>query len=144
MLFRSILNKPDIEKISGKDVLAQDAMKDNYMTFYMKKELMEKHLHDLEKFVIYCEQTSIPLVVVLFPSTWDIMMNYTERYANQPIREFFEGKGIPVLDTYTLLKNIPEKDRIVNFSDAHPGEKAQLVIAEELYRTLVKNDLLEW
>ena len=123
---------------------ALSSMKDgNYYGKYLTSAIMTQHLNQLGKFIIVSKQYNIRLVVVLFPETYDNGIDFSEKYVNYPLFSFFKNNGVPVIDTYQIFKNIPEKDRIVNKTDAHPSELANKRIAEELYNFLKSTNYVQ-
>jgi hypothetical protein len=116
---------------------AISSMKDgNYNGKYLTAPIMTEHLNQLGKFIFLSKQYNIRLVVVLFPETYDNGIEFSEKHINIPLFNFFKNNGIPVLDTYQLFKNIPEKERIVNITDAHPSVEVNRKLADELYNFL--------
>lgn len=130
-------DKTSSDKYVFTEESAISSMKDgNYSGKYLVPAILNQHLNQLGKFIMLSRQYNIKLVVVLFPETYDNGIDFSEKNINLPLYNFFRNNGVPVLDTYQLFKNIPEKERIVNITDAHPSVMANRKIADELYKFL--------
>ena len=82
------------------------------------------------------------MMALLLPETWDETIDYSENHVNLPIGAFFKEQGIPVLDAYTIFKQTPIEERVVNANDAHPSVLVHEKIANELYKALSENALI--
>lgn len=125
-----------------KEHLLEDRNRDNYKSFYLREEMFREHLQNLYRFIALTQREGIPFMVMLIPETWDETIDYSGEYVNKPIASFFSGKGIPVLDLYTLLKQIPVEDRVVNNQDSHLSVESNRQIADKLYDYLKNSDLI--
>lgn len=104
-----------------------------HLAMFLNADSVEVHKQRLSDIVNYCDSSHIEMGVVLFPEIWKTTLDFSEEYVNAPLADFFNAKGIPCLDTYNLFSAIPEKERVVNFNDAHPSEKAHSAIADSLF-----------
>ena len=128
--------------IAGKAYFESAAGQDQHLASYLNKDMFTQHLKDIYQFVLLSREESIPLVVLLFPETWDETIEFSETYANQPIEAFLQREGIAVLDVYPTIKEVPVVERIVNNNDAHLSELAHHKIADVLHDFLVKSKLI--
>ena len=129
-------------KPATKEYMLSDGNKNNYQSFYLRKDMFQEHLNNLYRFVLLGRQENIPLLVLLFPEAWDETIDYSETYINKPIRKFFNEQGIQVLDTYSLFKELPVYERVINNTDAHPSVVVNQKIADALYARLTSLGLV--
>ncbi|MBI2968675.1 MAG: SGNH/GDSL hydrolase family protein [Bacteroidetes bacterium] len=122
-------------KVSKEYYLSEEGRK-NYLSYYLNDTLFKQHIDALYSFIYLSRKENVPLIIVLFPETHDVTIDYSEEYVNRPIEKFFLNQNIPVLDTYSLIKNFSLEDRAVNWGDAHPSAKVHRAVAEELYRMM--------
>lgn len=112
------------------------------LSFFLNPKMLEDHFKQLQKFIDHSAENDIQLAVMLFPEIWKTTLDFSEEHVNIPLTRFFENKGIHVFDTYNIFNSIAEKDRVVNFNDAHPSELPNRMIADSLYKKLVDWEML--
>ena len=74
--------------------------------------------------------------------TWDETIDYSGEHVNNPISQFFSQRGVPALDLYNLLKQIPIEERVVSNRDAHLSVTSNKQIGNELYDFINVNHLI--
>ncbi|MFH1319495.1 MAG: SGNH/GDSL hydrolase family protein [Bacteroidota bacterium] len=114
----------------------------NAVFFYLQEEILSRHLLNLDRFIQYCNQKAIPLIVVSFPAL-NNGIAFTKMIVNNPIENFFNERGVIYISVYDLVKDLPESKRTINSNDSHPSVLVNKIIAEELYKTLVENNIVK-
>ena len=109
----------------------------NHIFSYLDDEKLNAHFSNLNRFIAYSNENSIPLIVVLFPSM-NIGIGFSEVIVNRQVADFFRSKNIPVINVYDFVKDIPAKDRIINSNNPHPSSLVHSIVADELYNTIVQ------
>ncbi len=107
----------------------------NLSSCYRNRVVYEQHLSDLAKFIDYCKEREISLIVVIFPFLNDIELS---RVYTEPIGSFFDDNKICVLKVADLVKDLPMEKRIVNVNDPHPSRLVNKLIADELHKIIIK------
>ena len=127
---------------TGIEYYSKEKAKDHYLAFYLKQDLLRKHLQNLYQFVLLSREESIPLMVILFPENWNSVIDYSGSSVNEPLEKFFSNQGVPVMNIYSLIKSIPLEKRIVNANDSHPSELMHQKVAEALHTFLTESKLV--
>jgi lysophospholipase L1-like esterase len=137
------ISKSRLEKQdrTGIEYYSKEKAKDQYLAFYLNESLLRKHLQNLYQFVLLSREESIPLVVILFPESWNSVIDYSGSSVNEPLEKFFSNQGVPVMNLYSLIKSIPLEKRIVNANDSHPSELTHQKVAEALLDFLAESKL---
>lgn len=130
-------------QIAGAEYFGSQAGQSSHLSAYLDESVYSQHLQNIYQFVLLSREESIPLVVILFPETWDETIEFSEAYANKPIEAFLQREGIPVLDLYNIVKSIPVRDRVVNDNDAHPSELVHQKVADALGDFLMESKLIK-
>lgn len=106
---------------------------DFLISSYNDEKIMEDHLSDLNKIVIFCKKNHIPLIVVLFPFMQDV--DICEHFLAS-IEKFFIEKNVIAINVIDIIekKEIPINKRVVNSNDGHPSILIHKLVAEELYK----------
>ncbi len=125
-----------------KDHMLEDHNRNNYQSFYLREGMFREHLQNLNRFIAITEREGIPLMIMLIPETWDETIDYSGEYINKPLGRFFSQRGIPVLDLYILLKQIPIEERVVSNRDAHLSVISNKQIGSVLYDFINDNHLI--
>ncbi|PCH98523.1 MAG: hypothetical protein COB85_01400 [Bacteroidetes bacterium] len=128
---------------AGKEYFASKAGQSSHLSAYLNEDIFKQHLQNLHQFVLLSREESIPLIVILFPETWDETIEFSKTYTNQPITAFFTRQNVSVLDLYETLSQLPVRDRIVNNNDAHPSELTHQKVAELLYNYLKTSKFID-
>ena len=99
---------------------------------YNNPQIRRMHLQQLEEIIDFCEQRRVTLRVVLLPfiHTHDEKLPLADIHVR--LREFFESKGIDVLDLLPVLAGRDVDTLVVNRYDAHPNEEAHGLFAEAI------------
>ena len=77
------------------------------------------------------------LIVVVIPVLNDL--NFSIPFLNKVI-PLFQDKGVTVINTVDLVKDIPVNQRIVNNNDAHASELVHKLIAVSLFEKIIESD----
>lgn len=106
-------------------------------SFYMAKRT---HLAELDRLTQYGDSLQIPMAAVVFP----FLENMPESgFATEPIVDYFNRKGIPVLDVRQMAADVPVKDLLCNQNDPHPSELLHGMVADSLFEMLKTKGLVE-
>ena len=100
---------------------------------YRDRRLLSIHLDDLHRFVDFSHRNKIPLVVVIFPF---LRALEASRIFIAPVEHLFSANGAEVIDVSALVKDLPERQRVVNGSDDHASIEVHRRVAQELRRAL--------
>lgn len=115
----------------------------DYLTYirqvYSDPGILSAHQTDLMMMIDWCRERNIPIVVVLFPF---LNTQTDSQFYIKPMTLFFEKEGIPVLSVRELMKDLDEKEWVVNKDDLHPGKKLNRRISEALYELLIAHNLI--
>jgi hypothetical protein len=88
------------------------------------------------------QQRDIKLVIVLLVDALRLDKNYPFRQTHKVVKDFLQNNGIPVVD---LLDKLDGKDLSgyrVSLLDAHPNPEVHKLYAEEIFKSLIENNLL--
>ncbi|MEQ8191476.1 MAG: SGNH/GDSL hydrolase family protein [Candidatus Eremiobacterota bacterium] len=107
---------------------------------YRNKNIINLHLQDLQKFVDFSNNKSVPLAVIIFPYMQDVKGS---KIFIDPIRDFFKKEKVPVLDISDFTGDIPGEKLVVSKKDFHPNEYTNKIVADKLYEFLIKNMIIK-
>jgi hypothetical protein len=113
------------------------------MCYYKNDSLMNLQLKRIDKFIAYSTSNNVPLLFILFPKMNDVVIDFTDRTANQPIARYLRQRGIPAINLTSILKPIEERKRMVGKFDSHPGLYTNSVVADTLKKYLAASQILE-
>ena len=82
-----------------------------------------------------CRQGILPLVVV-FPQP----LPARQRGDVDWLRGLIQEAGIPMIDTFSIFREMGRERFNVRPKDLHPGREAHQEIADRIYAWLVRND----
>ena len=96
-------------------------------------------LHQQELLTIYEGALSekVKLIVVIFPSLTNLERS---RNITSKVIDFYEERGVPVLDVAKLIEGAPPDQLVVNKLDAHPSQWLHKQVANELYKLVIQLD----
>jgi len=97
---------------------------------YNNEVVLAKHLDDLNLFINYARQDSIPLLVLVFPFMQDIPFS-EELYINK-ITNYLDQQQVDYIDVSNLVLDLPVTDRVINNNDTHPSELVNQLVADEI------------
>jgi len=97
---------------------------------YNNEEVLNKHLLDLNLFIDYAREDSVPLLVVVFPFMQDIP--FSEELYIGKITDYLEQQQIDYIDVSTLVEDLSVSDRVINNNDTHPSEIVNRRVADEI------------
>ncbi|HEX5050518.1 MAG TPA: SGNH/GDSL hydrolase family protein [Planctomycetota bacterium] len=97
------------------------------------KEVLQRHLQELEKFCAYATERGIPLVVVVFPCLQDLALG---RSLTAPVERMFTAHDVPIVDVATLVESMDPADRTANHQDAHPSPRVHRLVADALAKVV--------
>jgi len=100
-------------------------------------EIRWRHQQELLAIIEGAASEDIPLFVVVFPNLTAVEES---GFMTQPVIDLFQEHDIPVLDVSKILANYDSTETTVNSVDAHPNEKINKEVAEELYQ-MIQNEL---
>jgi len=92
--------------------------------------VLNKHLLDLNLFIDYAREDSVPLLVVVFPFMQDIP--FSEELYIGKITDYLEQQQIDYIDVSTLVEDLSVSDRVINNNDTHPSEIVNRRVADEI------------
>jgi hypothetical protein len=104
---------------------------------YTNREILELHLQDLNKIVVYAQSHNVPLVVIMFPFL-KISLDKSKFYI-EPVSDFLKRNHIRVEDVSGWVSNVRVDKRMVNKTDGHPSVLVHEIIADHLFAII--NDL---
>jgi len=87
-------------------------------------------------------ERNIPLLVVIFPSLYQLNDNYPFFKAHSMVKKLSEEKGVEALDLFNCYKGISDKSLWVKTSmpaNTHPNAKAHQMAAIEIFRKIEKD-----
>lgn len=94
--------------------------------------------HALKEFISTCQETGIPLGIVLFPSLTGTREGYVFGFLHERVIDICHEQGIPCIDLQKTFGQI-EPDDIKRYwasrLDAHPGKAAHIIAADEIVNT---------
>ena len=96
-----------------------------------------RHQQELLTIIEGAASEQIPMVVVVFPNLAAVEES---RFMTQPAIDLFTEHNIPVLDVSTILAGRNPADTMVNAVDSHPNEAIHLVVAEQLYQIIRRQE----
>jgi hypothetical protein len=99
---------------------------------YKNDDIFSKHKDELQLFVNYARENSIQLIVVAFPFLTALDMS-DALYVNN-IVHFFEANKITVINVSSLVRDIPDEERIINVNDGHASKTVNRIVAEEILK----------
>lgn len=113
---------------------------DSLFSAFGNADALDSHLSDLGKIFSYSSERDIPLVVVVFPFLMDLKRSEP---VVEPVRNFFEEQGIPVIDVANLVHNVPVRSRVVNSNDGHPSVLVHRLVADSLAEVVARENWLQ-
>ncbi|MDP6908117.1 MAG: SGNH/GDSL hydrolase family protein, partial [Flavobacteriales bacterium] len=142
-LVHKVAEKDYMSKISSRhskleDILATDAGKLWYYSYYLNQELMETHLNMLDSIADWTERNNSEYLLMLFPATTDQILSDTDRIINQPIQQHAEKNQVSVLNLTAVLEEMSESDRVVSKLDPHPSIKLNKAVADTLSKRILR------
>jgi hypothetical protein len=99
---------------------------------YKDQKIMADHKKDFKRFIDYCNENSIELIVVVFPFMQNLELSDTI-FVNE-ILKYFEENKIKTINVSQLVENIKLSDRVVNNIDGHASKKVNLLVAKEILK----------
>jgi hypothetical protein len=100
---------------------------------YIRPEIWEKHVADLNKVVDYAAEHSIRMVVIVWPVLTGV--EQSEAMTRQ-VEAVFTARQVPVVNMVDYVKGYSAQQLVVNPFDMHPGLLAQRLAADALFRTM--------
>lgn len=97
------------------------------------RDVVARHVRELERFCDWSRDHNVPLVVVLFPVLTDLD---DSRGLIAPVKQLFERRGVPVIDVADLVGDLEPAARIANSHDAHASALVHSRVADALFRVL--------
>jgi hypothetical protein len=98
---------------------------------YQSEAALNHHFSDLNQLIRFCKQYNIKLAVVLFP----FLSKMEDSSIYLPtMQQYFKEQGVPTINLYHLLQQLPEHERIVHAKNHHPSEKAHAITAQTIHR----------
>lgn len=91
------------------------------------------HERELEGFVEFSRSRGIPMVVVVFPFLHD---PETSKLYVPHVKQFFEGRGVKVIDVEVLIEDLTIEERVATVSDMHPSPVVHARVADALAEAL--------
>ncbi len=112
---------------------------DFLVSSFESSSIRDQHLRDLYSFIKISKDKNFELVVMLVPnlSRQDISNKYLPF-----VEKLFTSNNIPVLNVSDLIVDMKMHKRIVNKNDGHPSIIVNKMMAAELYKLLVSENLL--
>lgn len=104
-------------------------------------ELWKQQTAQFAKLKSLCDKHDVKLLVVMFPFMHNLS-NYNFTQVHEKVGEYWEERGVPVLDLLPVMQQHQSEDLVVNRYDAHPNERANAIAAEAIWEQLLKQQLL--
>jgi len=101
---------------------------------YRNDNILAKHEADLKLFVDYARESSIQLIVVVFPYLSNIEMS-DSLYVNN-IVNFFKANKVNVINVSELVKDVPVSERVININDSHASKTVNMIVAREILKII--------
>jgi hypothetical protein len=111
----------------------------NYYSFvkdYYSGPAWMKLLKKWEQLSDLCRQNESRFVLVIFPFLHNLGADYPFQEVHERIAVACRERGIVCLDLLPVLRAQANKGLTVNSFDAHPNERAQRIVADELRRQI--------
>lgn len=102
---------------------------------YENPKVWNLHKAEIDQIISYANLNKIDLNAIVFPILSDIQKS--EKITEQ-VRNYYQSKGVKVVDMGSILKGRNSKELVVNSLDAHPNKKFQPEIADLLFETINK------
>ena len=102
-----------------------------------------ENLGYLEEMARITRQKGIPLVLVIFPNSFQLEPEYSDARIQAILKEFAETNSVSVVDLLPAFKRESQSGTVPLFlPDSHPNPKGHRVAAEEIYTTLITMGLV--
>lgn len=105
-------------------------------TAYGTPAIINDHLSDLTKFIIYAKEHHCRFYVVMFPFSHNI--EKTAEYV-KPVVTLFQNNNVPMLDVGKLMVDIEPKDRVVGRNDGHASSIVNQRVGDALFKLVQSN-----
>lgn len=101
---------------------------------YKNQKVACEHKNDIKRFIDFCSENSIELIVVVFPFMKDLNLS-DSLYVKEILKYLYENK-VKTINVSPLIENIPLNDRVVNNIDGHPSKKVNILVAKEILKII--------
>jgi hypothetical protein len=107
---------------------------------HARPDVMLAYRQQLTDIHVAAREKGKRFAAVLFP-----MMNWVEgsEFAIQPVRVFWEDRGVPCLDLSSIYLPYSPEELMVNAKDAHPNEFAHQLAADAIWEWMQRERLLK-
>lgn len=106
---------------------------DNLQSFYKDESLWQAHTQMIDQIVTYCRENNIELNVLIFPNLFAVEES---RPITSKVRDFFESRGVKVVDLTDDFAGRDPNTLVVNVTNAHPNAATHHEVADILIKEL--------
>ncbi len=116
--------------------LQHDTTKDEDLS--EQKQTLYKMLaeHDIAEMVKICKASGIDVIISGYP-----MESGGLRFIDQEIAQTFD---IPFVNNFELFRALPDLDLYISKDGWHPNERGYRLLADNIYRCIIKNRMIKW
>ena len=109
----------------------KDLYSDNFQGY---KEFKE----NMNNICLYANEKKIKLLIVLCPELHSLK-NYPFTEVHKKVITIAENNNIKFIDLLSSVKNEEPRSLWVNYNDAHPNDKANIIYADSIYKFISEN-----
>jgi lysophospholipase L1-like esterase len=114
----------------------------SYLQGYYSGQPWEQMQSSLDEFLGLAKEHHLDTRIVIFPFLHNLGKDYPFRAAHQKLSDFFQSRGVRVLDLEPVLAAHSGEVLTVNEFDAHPNSRAHQLAAEAIQSQLL-DDLFQ-
>lgn len=103
---------------------------------YSDRETLENHKMQISQFIEDLNRENKKVVVIIFPLLAFLGPDYPANDIHKDMGEFFQSKGVEVIDLLDYLKGKNGKDFWASEFDSHPNENVHKLAAEKLFEAV--------
>ena len=102
---------------------------------YKDTTIFHAYLKDMDLFIDYSRDHSVPLVVLIYPFLQDI--NLSREIFIPRIRNYLDEKKIQYIDVSELVEDLPVPERVINVNDSHSSSVTNQRVAAKIKPYLI-------
>jgi lysophospholipase L1-like esterase len=123
----------------------------NYIDLKIKDTRWSRMKEELLKMKVYLSEREIPLVVVIFPYTYQLRFEENRSQAQKDIISFLENNGFDYIDMFPNFREFLIEHKfdyykliVKGIKDGHPTAEGHALVAKKLFDYLIANRFLEF
>ncbi|MBI3308223.1 MAG: SGNH/GDSL hydrolase family protein [Candidatus Melainabacteria bacterium] len=103
---------------------------------YDDKATWSLHKQELELVANFVKDKNLIIIIFPFLNKMEESLSITNK-----VKNYFNAKGVKVVDVYQLASNLNKQDLVVSKIDAHPSKKLHHLIGNKLYKTIKDSEI---